>query len=85
MFLPALLTFLNCASVVWAARVQNVFAIIKTLALVVIIITGFVVLARGRFGVTFLVGISAFFAFQVVILNLNPPLKALKHTQERSL
>ncbi|ELT89564.1 hypothetical protein CAPTEDRAFT_181312 [Capitella teleta] len=45
----ALLTFLNCASVVWAARVQNVFAIIKTLALVVIIITGFVVLARGGY------------------------------------
>ena len=45
--LPGLLSFINCMSVRWATCVQNVFTILKTLALVIIIITGVVVLAQG--------------------------------------
>ena len=45
----AFLTFVNCASVKAAARIQNVFTVIKTFALVIIIITGLVVLAQGEY------------------------------------
>ena len=45
----AFLTFVNCASVKAAARIENVFTVIKTFALVIIIITGLVVLAQGEF------------------------------------
>ena len=42
------LTFVNCASVKWAARVQDIFTIAKVLALVIIIIIGVVQIARGK-------------------------------------
>ena len=44
----AFLTFVNCASVKVACKIQNVFAVIKTVALIVIIITGVVALFQGK-------------------------------------
>ena len=43
-----LLSVINCVNVTWAARVQNVFLIMKVLALVVISVTGFVWIAQGK-------------------------------------
>ncbi|ELT93754.1 hypothetical protein CAPTEDRAFT_212253 [Capitella teleta] len=42
------LTFINCWNVKWAARVQDVFTVAKVLALVIIIIIGFVQICRGK-------------------------------------
>ncbi|XP_033725414.1 large neutral amino acids transporter small subunit 1-like [Pecten maximus] len=43
-----ILMFVNCMSVRWATRVQDVFTYAKVLALVLIIVTGFVQLGRGE-------------------------------------
>lgn len=42
-----MLTVVNAVDVKWATRVQDVFTVAKLLALVLIIITGFVQLGRG--------------------------------------
>ncbi|XP_043199529.1 Y+L amino acid transporter 2-like isoform X2 [Amphibalanus amphitrite] len=42
------LTFVNCYSVTWATRVQDIFTFAKLLALVIIIITGIYMLALGE-------------------------------------
>ena len=46
----ATLTFVNGLSVEWAARVQNIFSVIKIVALICIIITGIYVMATGKRG-----------------------------------
>ncbi|ELU09582.1 hypothetical protein CAPTEDRAFT_185200 [Capitella teleta] len=43
------LTVVNAVDVKWATRVQDVFTVAKLLALVLIIITGFVQLGRGKY------------------------------------
>ena len=35
----------------WASRIQDLFTIIKTLTLILIILTGLVVIGRGKYGV----------------------------------
>ncbi|XP_033626182.1 Y+L amino acid transporter 2-like isoform X2 [Asterias rubens] len=44
----ALLTFVNCWSVPWATKVQDVFTIAKVLALLVIIVSGLVYICMGH-------------------------------------
>lgn len=43
-----ILTFVNCVSVKWATKVQDVFTVAKVFALVLVVLTGIVVLAMGN-------------------------------------
>ena len=48
LFIPVLLTFVNCLSVRLATKIQDVFMVIKVFALVMIIITGIVALITSK-------------------------------------
>ena len=43
-----MITFVNCASVKWATRMQNVFTVAKMVAIVMLVITGLVRLSQGN-------------------------------------
>ena len=43
-----IITFVNCASVKWAARMQIVFTAAKMIAIVMLIVTGIVRIAQGK-------------------------------------
>ena len=43
-----ILTFVNCADVTWATRVQDIFTYAKLLALFIIMATGVVQLGKGE-------------------------------------
>ena len=42
------ITFVNCASVKWATRMQIVFTVAKMIAIVMLIVTGLVRLGQGK-------------------------------------
>ena len=42
------ITFVNCASVKWATRMQIVFTAAKMIAIVMLIVTGLVRLGQGK-------------------------------------
>ena len=46
--ISGIILFVNCASVKWASRMQNVFTIFKMVVIVMLIITGVVRLGQGK-------------------------------------
>ena len=72
------LTFVNCADVTWATRVQDVFTYAKLLALAIIILAGVVQLGRGEICVFFVVWRIVHLSYHYSDLNCYPVVKVFQ-------
>lgn len=67
-----LLTWVNCASVRWATRVQDIFTAGKLLALILIIVMGIVQICKGKSHVSQCIRVCVSFSVLLLFCFSNP-------------